>query len=98
MIRELRTEIKDAANKYTDEKSKATLNWTLGTVIDRLEMMKKGMMKAKEVEKQNGDIHHRNCPDHSERLLEELQSIDIKTLTAEPYWAIHDDIDRKSVV
>ena len=29
---------------------------------------------------------------HSERLMEELQSIDIRTLTAEPYWAIHEDI------
>ena len=29
---------------------------------------------------------------HSERLQEELDSIDIRTLTAEPYWAIHEDI------
>lgn len=40
MIRELRAEIKDAASKYTDEKSKEALNWTLGTVIHGLEMMK----------------------------------------------------------
>ena len=29
---------------------------------------------------------------HSRRLQEELDSIDIRTLTAEPYWAIHEDI------
>ena len=29
---------------------------------------------------------------HSQRLQEELDSIDIRTLTAEPYWAIHEDI------
>ena len=29
---------------------------------------------------------------HSERLQEELDSIDIRTLTAEPYWAVHEDI------
>ena len=29
---------------------------------------------------------------YSERLQEELDSIDIRTLTAEPYWAIHEDI------
>lgn len=31
---------------------------------------------------------------HSKRLKEELQNIDIRTLAAEPYWEIHEDISR----
>lgn len=40
MIREIRTEIKDNAGKYTDKNSKESLSWTLGTVIAKLELMK----------------------------------------------------------
>ena len=40
IIRELRTEIKDNAEKYSDIDSKKALSWTLGTVTARLDLMK----------------------------------------------------------